>query len=101
MIRIQSRIFKVTVSHTGNSSGTSFVINHGFGHKDVRVEARYESDSQGYNLLADLLQSSGNFFGHSLITQTEENCTVRLFRWDSGSGTTTKDVDIIISESIS
>ena len=99
MIRFTPRTFKVTVSHTGGG-GTSYVLNHGFGNRDVNVEVRYNSTTQNYSKQVDYFVSSGNVVGYDLIQCTTENCTVRLYRWQTGTATGTIDADIIVRESI-
>lgn len=101
MIRFTPRTFKLTVNHTGGS-GASFVMNHGFGTRDVNAEVRYNSTTQNFSKLGDyFVHPTGTLeVGFDLVQCTTESCTVRIYRWQTGSNTANLDADIIITEAL-
>jgi hypothetical protein len=98
MIKIEKRRIVTNFVHTGNNPGTFHVINHNFGNRNVKVEVRYPSDTQGWSNLADYFANGSSSFGFEITNCTPSQVQIRMFQYNNGTPTNTYTVEAIITE---
>lgn len=99
MIRLASRVFRITVSHTGSDGGTIYMINHDLGTQQVHAELYFQEHKTP---VTDYFFNGGSQNYGFILRDTAYNyAEFNVFRWwPAGPAGTkqfiTSDLEIVL-----